>query len=120
MRTKNHRGSWLGIIKGISTPLGFYVLALLIIEATLSLVLVEAPFEPARRYSGFLWMIAIFFAVVLIVTALAVWRPKHLLFSKEDHVIDASALRDQATDLIVQRVKPDALRSAANDKRPLS
>jgi hypothetical protein len=100
-------------LQQIQTPLGFYVLALLIIESTLCIVLTAAKFEQEYKWLGFLWMIGVFAAVVIIVTILTAWRPKNLLYGKEEHSIpqiEPSALRDQIEDIIFERVKPEYLK----------
>ena len=58
-------------------------------------------------------MIATFIGVILIVTGLTVWKPKNLLYGKEEHAnpaLNSYALRDQIEDLIVARVKDESLR----------
>jgi heme A synthase len=76
----NRKRGYMNILRKIQTPLGLYVLALLIIEGTLGLVLTLAKLPDDKRWSGFLLMIAVFAAVVLIVTALTFWNPKNLLY----------------------------------------
>lgn len=115
MAPRRTQGTWAQIIRAVGTPLGFYVLALLIVEATLALVLVHAQLGPDQRYDGFIWMIGIFIGVVCVVTTLTVLNPKNLLYGKEEHSTpqtDPSALRDQIEDLIAQNVKPECLKSA--------
>ena len=62
-------------MRSITTPLGFYVLALLIVEATLSLVLAASKLTEEHVWEGFKLMIYVFIViyvfigVVLIVTA---------------------------------------------------
>jgi hypothetical protein len=100
-------------LQQIQTPLGFYVLALLIIESTLCIVLTGAKFEQDYKWLGFLCMIGVFAAVVIIVTALTAWKPKNLLYGKEEHSlpqIEPSALRDQIEDIISERVKGECLK----------
>jgi hypothetical protein len=107
------KGSRAKILQQIQTPLGFYVLALLIIEATLAIVLTSADFDQEHKWLGFLWMIGVF-AVVIIVTVLTALKPKNLLYGKEEHSapqIEPSALRDQIEDIIFQRVRPEYLKS---------
>ena len=105
------------ILRQIQTPLGFYVLALLIVEGTLGLVLTYAKLSDDNRWSGFLCMIGVFAVVVLIVTALTIWKPKNLLYGKEEHLtpaLDPSALRDQIEDLIAINVKTECLNKSEN------
>lgn len=100
------------LIRSITTPLGFYALALLIIEATLTVVLTWSKLEPQYVWGGFLWMVGIFIGVILIVTVLAAWCPKNLLFGKEEHrepLLEPSAFKDQIEDVIAANVKPECL-----------
>ena len=99
-------------LQQIQTPLGFYVLALLIIESTLCIVLTAAKFDQEYKWLGFLCMIGVFAALVIIVTILVAWKPKNLLYGKEEHSIpqiEPSALRDQIEDIIFERVKREYL-----------
>jgi hypothetical protein len=103
------RSVWLKI----QTPLSFFVLALLIIESTLSIVLTLAKFDDARKWHVALAMIIVFGSVLAIVTGLTIFCPKNLLYGKEEHLapqIEPSALRDQIEDIIHQRVKSECLK----------
>ena len=100
------------IIRSITTPLGFFVLALLIVEVTLGIVLMQSKLDEEHVWSGFLWMIAVFVGVILIVALFTIFCPRNLLYGKEEHLapqLEPSALRDQIEDLIHSNVKPDAL-----------
>ncbi len=99
------------IIRSITTPLGFFVLALLIVEVTLGIVLSASKLSEPHVWTGFLWMSGIFIGVVLIVTALTIWIPKKLLYGKEEYInpaLEPSALRDQIEDLIAANVNQSA------------
>jgi hypothetical protein len=109
----------LNVLGAIQTPLGFYVLALLIIESTLGMVLSLAGFEQSYKWYGFLLMIAVFTGVVLVVSVLTVCKPKNLLYGKEEHSapqIEPSALRDQIEDIIHQKVKSEYLIAGNGEK----
>ncbi len=113
MPPRSKKGDRLKTLAQIQTPLGFYVLALLIIESTLAIVLTAASFEQNYKWYGFLAMIVVFAAVVLIVTVLTFVNPRNLLYGKEEHLapqIEPSALRDQIEDIIYERVKPESLK----------
>ena len=102
-----------GVVKAITTPLGFYVLALLIVEATLTVVLTLSKLEADKVWLGFQWMIYLFTGVVVVVTALVVFRPRNLLYGKEEYSNDALellALRDQVEDLVMEKIKPECLK----------
>jgi hypothetical protein len=108
------KGDRTGIIHAVTTSLGFYVLALLIIEATLAIVLSSGKLGEERAWDGFLVMLGIFAAVVLIVTALTVLCPKNLLYGKAEYadpVLAPSALKDQIEDLIAANVRSECLKN---------
>ena len=70
------------ILQKVTTPLGFYVLTLLILEGTLSIVLTCSKLTEEHIWSGFLWMVGVFIGVVILVS-LFVWKkPESLLFEK--------------------------------------
>jgi hypothetical protein len=103
------------IIHAITTPLGFYVLALLIVEGTLCIVLTASKLNEEKVWSGFLWMIGVFIGVVVVVTLFAWLNPRHLLYGKEEPSnpeLEKSALRDQIEDLIYANVKQECLQKA--------
>ena len=103
---------WPGIIQAITTPLGLYVLSLLIVEATLGLVLSASKLSESHVWYGFFVIIGLFLLVVGVVTGFAIWNPKNLLYGKEEHsnpALEPSALRDQIEDLIAANVKPECL-----------
>lgn len=111
-KSKNAR---VGIIQAITTPLGFYVLALLIVEATLCIVLTTSKLDAAKVWFGFLWMVGIFIGVIVVVTFFAWLNPRHLLYGKDEHLnpeLEKSALRDQIEDLIYANVKEECLQKA--------
>lgn len=112
MPPKKKQTDRLGLVGAINTPLGFYVLALLIIESTMALVLTYAKLNEDHVWTGFKVMLGLFLLVLLLVSILVIWFPKNLLYGKEEHANPAltpSALRDQIEDLIAANVKPESL-----------
>jgi hypothetical protein len=104
--------SRVDVIHAITTPLGFYVLSLLIIEATLGLVLTSSKLSETHVWIGFFVMIGLFLIVFVVVSGLVIWSPKNLLYGKEEHfspALDPLALRDQIEDLIYTNVKEECL-----------
>jgi len=111
-KNSKSKNAWVGIIQAITTPLGFYVLALLIVEGTLCIVLTASKLDAAKVWCGFLWMVGIFIGVIVVVTFFAWLNPRHLLYGKEEHSnpeLEKSALRDQIEDLIYVNVKEECL-----------
>jgi hypothetical protein len=102
------------LIRSITTPLGFFVLALLIIEATLAIVLSCAKLTEEHIWEGFLWMLTIFSGVVVVVTFFTIFNPKNLLYGKEEYSnpnLDPSALKDAVDDLIAKKIKAECLKT---------
>lgn len=100
------------ILRQVTTPLGFYVLTLLILEATLSLVLTCSKLAEDHVWTGFLCMIGMFIGVVVLVTLFVWLKPQSLLFEKEEYLVpelEPSALKDQIEDLIYANVKQECL-----------
>jgi hypothetical protein len=105
------------ILQQVRTPLGFYVLTLLILEATLAVVLACSKLTEEHIWIGFLGMIGAFIGVVVLVTLFVWLKPEVLLFEKEQYLppdLDPSALRDQIEDLIYKNVRPESLQNPEN------
>ena len=76
------------IIEAITAPLGFFVLALLIVECFLATVLVGADFEKSDKILG-MWMgVGLFVLVTILVFVLVWFKPQNLTFDKSAHLID--------------------------------
>jgi hypothetical protein len=108
------------ILRQVTTPLGFYVLTLLILEATMSLVLTFSKLSEDHVWFGFLWMIIIFIGVVGVVSLFVWLSPESLLFEKEQYfppALEPSALKDDIEDMIEKKikteVKPESLKNPA-------
>jgi hypothetical protein len=89
MKPTGHLSTVVRIIEVIDKPLGFYVLALLIIESFLGLVLVGAKnLQGEQLYNG-MWMgVGMFILVIAVVTIIVLWKPQNLTFDKNAHLID--------------------------------
>ena len=77
---------WLRIIESITAPLGFFVLALLIVEGFLGTVLVWADLEKTGEVAGMYLGVGMFVLVVLLVFILVWFKPDNLTFDKEAHL----------------------------------
>ena len=68
--------------------MGFYVLALLIVESFLAAVLIFAEIPTSERMTG-VWVGAGMFTLVIVLVTLLVWhKPDNLIFDKEAHLVD--------------------------------
>jgi hypothetical protein len=72
------------LIRSITTPLGFYALSLLIVEAVITLVLVTANLDTATRFAGLLLSALLFMVVVFLTTHLAIFHPRTLVYESKD------------------------------------
>ena len=79
---------WVRIIEAIDKPLGFFVLALLIVEGFLVLVLTLSGLEPKMQERGMWAGVGLFVFVVFIVT-ICVWnKPTHLTFTERGSLVE--------------------------------
>ncbi|HFD32811.1 MAG TPA: hypothetical protein ENJ28_08925 [Gammaproteobacteria bacterium] len=80
------------IIEAITAPLGFFVLALLIVEAFLATVLVGAELTAGDKTTG-MWLGVGLFILVTVAVFILVWfKPQHLTFDKEAHLIESGKI----------------------------
>lgn len=74
------------LIEAVTAPLGFFVLALLIVESFLSIALVGGSLDAANQLTV-LWMgVGMFVLVILVVTTLVWKKPESLTFDKQAHL----------------------------------
>ena len=80
------------VLEAITAPLGFFVLALLIVEAFLAAVLIGSNMDPKDKVVG-MWAGVGMFVFVVGVAAVLVWfRPTNLTYDKHAHLIDRGKL----------------------------
>lgn len=82
------RSGWSRIIEAIDKPLGFYVLALLIVESFLTIVITVADLEPRVKEFGMWAGVGLFLAVVAVVTLCVWFKPTHLTFTERGSLIE--------------------------------
>ncbi len=75
-----------GIIEIITSPLGFFALSLLIVEAFLSTVLTLSNLSPESKYWGMIIGAALFVLVVVGVFLLVWFKPKNLTYGENSHL----------------------------------
>ena len=74
------------VIQAVSAPLGFFVLALLIVEAFLASVLIGGSLERADKMLC-VWIGVALFGLVTMTVFILVWsKPENLTFDKEAHL----------------------------------
>ncbi|MGX5728978.1 hypothetical protein ACWKWK_00440 [Pseudoxanthomonas beigongshangi] len=80
MESRNH------IVEYVNSPLGFFVLALLIVESFLATVLILSEMQEGNKVVGMYIGVGLFIFVVAIVSAFVWWKPDNLTFDKEAHL----------------------------------
>ncbi len=81
-----------GIIETIKSPLGFYVLALLIAEAFIALCVIFSNLEPEKKFIGLLIGIGIFLLIIIIVALFAWFKPHNLTYNGYAHLLDTGKI----------------------------
>jgi hypothetical protein len=76
------------IIKSINTPLGFFVLALLIVESFLGLVVSMSNFSEEHKFYGLIIGVLMFIIVIAIVSLIVWYKPEHLVYTEEGQLIE--------------------------------
>ncbi len=74
------------LLGAITAPLGFFVLALLIVEAFLATILLGVSLESSDKINGMYLGVGLFIFVTLIVSLLVWYKPDNLTFDKEAHL----------------------------------
>lgn len=74
------------ILEAITAPLGFFVLALLIVEAFLATILIGATLQDSDKVTGMYLGVGLFIFVTFIVSLLVWFKPDNLTFDKEAHL----------------------------------
>jgi heme A synthase len=83
---------WTRVIESIDSPLGFFVLALLIVEGFLSIVLVFSKLTEEHQYVG-LFVGVIMFIIVVLIVSVFVWKiPHNLTYNREAHLVDTGKI----------------------------
>lgn len=88
----NNYKSRTGIIETIKSPLGFYVLALLIVEAFIATCLIFSKLEPRSKFIGLLIGIGLFVLIVVIVAIFAWFKPHNLTYNGYAHLLDTGKI----------------------------
>jgi hypothetical protein len=86
------KGAWVRIIELIDKPLGFFVLALLIVETFLGIVLVSAKLSDEHKIYCVLLGVGMFIIVIVLVFLLVWKKPEALTFDKDAHLIKSGII----------------------------
>lgn len=76
-------GSRVGVLQAVNTPLCFYVLALLIIEAFLGLGITTGKLDEETKRYCINWGLALFIGIIVIVSLFAWFKPDKLIYDRK-------------------------------------
>jgi len=79
----------MAAVKAVTAPLGFYVLALLIVETTIGLVLIKSDLDAKDKFYGLLLAVGMFVLAVLMVAVLVCFKAQNLTFDRDAPLIDS-------------------------------
>ena len=101
------------LVEAVTAPLGFYVLALLIVESFLASALVWGPIDARIQLIVLCMGVGMFVFVIVIVSVLVWKKPENLTFDKQAHLIRSGAAYGTDTQIVKDR---DALLPGEPDK----
>lgn len=88
----NSKAVWPKLIESINKPLGFFALALLIVEAFLATVLIGSDLKPEDKFYG-MWIGVGMFLLVVLIVGICVWfKPRNLMYDQYGHLVDSGKI----------------------------
>lgn len=101
------------LVEAVTAPLGFFVVALLIVESLLAAALVGGGLDASNQLIA-LWMGVGMFVLVILVVAILVWnKPENLTFDKQAHLDRSRAAYGTDSKTVTDR---DALLPTVTDR----
>lgn len=104
--------NWQRLIEAIAAPLGFFVLALLIVETFLGSVLIGGNLDKGDQITGIYLGVCLFLFVNVAVFLLVWYKPENLTFDKQAHLIDRGKAPFGTDQYIVENL--DHLKPTSN------
>ncbi|GAH79035.1 unnamed protein product [marine sediment metagenome] len=101
------QSAWAKIIEAVTRPLGFYVLALLIVEGFLTLVLTFSNISTTAREYGMWAGIGLFLLVFIVVSLLAWFKPENLIFAEYGRLVHNGKIPYGTNEAEVPRTELD-------------
>ena len=103
---------WASILKAVRNPLGFFALALLVVEAAIGAI-VAYRLEDQDVFWALVLMAVLFVVITGLVAVIAFWRPRHLYEQVDElkNTANSEGFRDIIDDAIMHMVKEECLRN---------
>ncbi len=89
---RDSRSVWAELVQAVDKPLGFYVLALLIVEAFLTAALLGADLGPEEKLYVIRIGIGVFILVSAFVGFCVLFKPRNLMYDKYAHLINSGKI----------------------------
>ena len=91
------------LVEAVTAPLGFFVLALLIVESFLAAALIGGSLDASSQLTA-LWMGVGMFILVVFAVAILVWnKPENLTFDKQAHLDRSRAEYGTDSQTVINR-----------------
>ena len=100
------QGNRITLLQAVTTPLGFFVLALLVVESFLGSVIILGNPDTAFRHSALNYGVIMFILVVVVVSIITVWKPRDLTYSAIAHLEERRLERGDSKSGAVQENDP--------------
>lgn len=97
------RGAWAAVLAAVSSPLVFFALALLIVEASVTVVVAGSGLDEGRKLAGIGINAFLFLVVVGLTFRLAVTHPETLVFGETGY-LELHRMKDRSVKLLDQVV----------------
>ena len=91
------------LVDAVTAPLGFYVLALLIVETFLAAVVIGGTLDSDNQFNALMVGVGMFVFVILVVTILVWNKPENLTFDKQAHLVRSRAEYGTNTETVPNR-----------------
>ena len=99
----------------INHPLGFFVLALLIVESSLAVVLIWSDLDQSQKFMGMWALVGLFLFLIVVVTFLVCKYPKNLTYQAEDHLKERTFGEINLPSREVNSVKSREIRTSSRN-----
>ena len=121
MANNQPKSAWTRIIEAIDKPLGFFVLALLIVETFLAAIAGISKFTTPYDFYALLIGVGMFVYITLTVTLLVWFKAENLTFDKDAHLKRKGAPfgteKKQIKDKDIDKLLPSEAQPQTDSKR---
>lgn len=103
------------VLAAVSSPLVFFALALLIVEASLTIVVAGSGLPEDQRFAGLVISAVLFLVVVCLTTLLAIRFPRNLVFREAGYLASDRLRTEKLLKAVVEQKTPRLQRTQSAD-----